>query len=228
MNHLQLAFIIGLLGSLHCVGMCGPLAFALESKHEKPILMVFQKLSYNIGRAISYASLGLLIGLIGKQFWIAGFQQGISILSGLLIIVVSLPRVLTIFKYHLKAPKIIINTISHLLSKSIAKQNGHFFIGLLNGFLPCGFVYLGLATAVNTNSALQSTLFMFVFGIGTLPLMFASMVGINFAKPAIRNQINKILPILTIFLGLWFILRGLNLNIPYLSPEITSTTVICH
>jgi sulfite exporter TauE/SafE len=208
--------------------MCGPLAFALESKQEKTFVMVLQKLSYNIGRAISYAFLGLLIGFVGKQFWIAGLQQGISILSGALIIVLSLPRVLSLFKYHLEAPKFITSTINHLLSKSIAQQNGHFYIGLLNGLLPCGFVYLGLATAVNTSSALQSALFMFVFGMGTLPLMFASMVGFNFAKPAFRNQMNRILPILTILLGIWFVCRGLNLDIPYLSPEMTTTTVICH
>jgi sulfite exporter TauE/SafE len=101
-------------------------------------------------------------------------------------------------------------------------------VGLLNGFLPCGFVYLGLATAVNTSSALQSSLFMFFFGLGTMPLMLAAMVGFNFAKPSVRYQINRILPILTIFLGIWFIFRGLNLGIPFLSPAIADTEVICH
>jgi sulfite exporter TauE/SafE len=228
MNHLQLAFIIGLLGSLHCVGMCGPLAFALENKSKSKWVMVFQKLSYNLGRAISYAFLGLLIGIVGKQFWIAGLQQGISIISGVFIIAATLPRILPLFNLGSYTPKFFTNSVNHLLTKAIVHKAGHFYIGMLNGLLPCGFVYLGLATAVNTNSILQSSLFMLFFGLGTIPLMLAAMVGINFTKPAIRHQINRVLPVLTIFLGVWFILRGLNLNIPYLSPAISQTEVICH
>lgn len=228
MNHLQLAFILGLLGSLHCVGMCGPLAFALEDKSESKLQMITQKVTYNLGRAISYAFLGLLIGLIGKQLWIAGLQQGISILSGTLIIIATLPRLLPLFKLEIYSPKFLVNGVNKLLSKAITNKAGHFYVGLLNGFLPCGFVYLGLATAVNTSSALQSSLFMFFFGLGTMPLMLAAMVGFNFAKPSVRYQINRILPILTIFLGIWFIFRGLNLGIPFLSPAIADTEVICH
>src|SRR5690606_9677821 len=94
MNHLQLAFMIGLFGSLHCVGMCGPLAFALPQQQESKWLTGFKKLSYNIGRAISYAFLGLLIGLLGKQLWLAGLQQSISIISGILIIAAVLPQMI--------------------------------------------------------------------------------------------------------------------------------------
>ena len=228
MNHLQLAFLIGLFGSLHCVGMCGPLAFALQDKTESKWIMAFQKLTYNLGRAFTYAFLGLLIGLIGKQLWLAGLQQGISILSGVIIILVTLPRLLPLFNYQIPFNNPIQNTINKLLSKAISHKSGHFLVGILNGFLPCGFVYLALATAVSTNSVLQSALFMFFFGLGTIPLMLTAMLGINFAKPTFRRQINKVLPVLTILLGCWFILRGLNLDIPYLSPKIENEMVICH
>lgn len=228
MNHLQLAFLIGLFGSLHCVGMCGPLAFAIPDKSKSRWMMIFQKLAYNLGRAITYAFLGLLIGLIGKQLWLAGLQQGISILSGVIIILITLPRLLPLFNIHLPYRNPFQNTINKLLGKAIAHKSGHFLIGILNGFLPCGFVYLALATAVSTSSVLQSALFMFFFGLGTIPLMLTAMLGINFAKPAFRRQLNRILPVLTIFLGFWFILRGLNLDIPYLSPKIADNGVICH
>lgn len=229
MNHLQLAFVIGLFGSLHCVGMCGPLAFALPQQSENKWLTIFKKLSYNIGRAISYSFLGLLIGLIGKQFWLAGLQQGISIISGILIIIAVLPQILRSKKTEYYQPNRFTRGVNQLIGKAIKNKAGHLYLGLLNGFLPCGFVYLGLATAINTSSAYQSALFMFVFGLGTTPLMLFAMVGVNFTKPTFRQKINRFLPYLTLCLGFWFLMRGLNLDIPYLSPKITGTeAVICH
>lgn len=227
MNHLQLAFWIGLLGSFHCVGMCGPLAFALPGATQRWTLFL-QKLSYNLGRTVSYTLLGLLMGLIGKQLWIAGWQQNLSILSGLLIVFISLPKILPFFSinWHFQNP--FQKTFNHLFAKALQRKSGHFVIGILNGFLPCGFVYLALATALSSDNVWQSGLFMSFFGLGTLPLMLAAMLGINFAKPAFRYRINQLLPVLTLCLGLWFILRGLNLDIPYLSPKITAASVICH
>ncbi|WP_017257724.1 sulfite exporter TauE/SafE family protein [Pedobacter arcticus] len=229
MNHLQLAFVIGLFGSLHCVGMCGPLAFAIPQQSESKWITLFKKLSYNIGRAISYSFLGLLIGLLGKQLWLAGLQQGISILSGILIIVAVAPQIIKYRKSQNYVPNRFTQSVNKLIGKAIKNKAGHLYLGLLNGFLPCGFVYLGLATAINTSNAYQSALFMLVFGLGTTPLMLLAMLGVNFSKPTFRQKINQILPYVTLCLGLWFILRGLNLDIPYLSPKITGTNgVICH
>ncbi|MBD3750689.1 MAG: sulfite exporter TauE/SafE family protein [Sphingobacteriales bacterium] len=227
MSHLQLAFWIGLFGSFHCVGMCGPLAFALP-KAAQNWQIIFQKLSYNLGRSLSYALLGLLMGLIGKQLWIAGWQQNLSILSGLLIVIVSLPKILPFFRiaWHYQNP--FQKNFNQLFAKALQRKSGHFLIGMLNGFLPCGFVYLALATALSSDNVWQSGLFMFFFGLGTLPLMFAAMLGINFAKPTFRYRINQLLPVLTLCLGLWFIVRGLNLDIPYLSPNSSTNAVICH
>lgn len=229
MNHLQLAFVIGLLGSFHCVGMCGPLAFAIPQQSESKWITLFKKLSYNLGRAISYSFLGLLIGLLGKQLWLAGLQQGISILSGILIIVAVAPQVIRYQKTQNYTPNRFTQSVNKLIGKAIKNKAGHLYLGLLNGFLPCGFVYLGLATAINTSNAYQSALFMFVFGLGTTPLMLLAMLGVNFSRPAFRQKINLILPYVTLCLGLWFILRGLNLDIPYLSPKIMGNdSVICH
>lgn len=228
MNHLHLAFLIGLLGSLHCVGMCGPLAFAINSNNENKWLMIIQKLSYNFGRALSYTFVGLLIGLLGKQLWIAGVQQAISIITGIIIVLVSLPKIFTFFNFNINFRNPFQEQLNLLIGKAISLKAGHFLLGVLNGFLPCGFVYLALATAVNTNNVLQSGLFMFFFGLGTIPLMLIAMLGINFAKPKIRFQINKLLPILSLCLGCWFILRGLNLDIPYLSVNLVNDGVICH
>lgn len=228
MNHLQLAFVIGLLGSFHCVGMCGPLAFSFPQQAESTWLVVFKKISYNVGRAISYAFLGLLIGLLGKQLWLLGAQQAISVVSGFLIVLAVLPKIIQLSKTGNYQPNSFNNFVNKIIIKAINRKAGHFYLGLLNGFLPCGFVYLGLATAINTSSAYQSALFMFVFGLGTTPLMLLAMLGVNFTKPIFRQKINLLLPYLTLCLGLWFIIRGLNLDIPYLSPKISSEAVICH
>lgn len=227
MSHLQLAFWIGLFGSFHCVGMCGPLAFALP-KAAQNWQIIFQKLNYNLGRSLSYALLGLLMGFIGKQIWIAGWQQNLSILSGLLIVIISLPKILPFFRIAWQYQNPFQKNFNQLFAKALQRKSGHFLIGMLNGFLPCGFVYLALATALSSDNVWQSGLFMFFFGLGTLPLMFAAMLGINFAKPTFRYRINQLLPVLTLCLGLWFIVRGLNLDIPYLSPSLSANAVICH
>ena len=227
MNHLHLAFIIGLFGSLHCIGMCAPLAFSLPSNQNRWALFT-EKFSYNIGRALSYSLLGLLIGLVGKQLWIAGLQQSLSIISGVLILLAAVLRLFPALKFTTRWQSSMPRALNKLIVMAIHHKSGHFIVGILNGFLPCGLVYVALATAVNTSSTVQSALFMFFFGLGTLPLMLSAILGFGFAKPALRNTINKVIPFLMILLGAWFILRGLNLDIPYLSPLIgTGNQVIC-
>lgn len=227
MNHLYLAFLIGLFGSLHCIGMCAPLAFSLPSNQSK-ILLFVEKFSYNIGRAFSYALLGLLIGVIGKQLWIAGAQQILSIISGVLIIIAAFIRLFPVLNFTTGWNTNLPSSVNQIIIKAINHKSGHFIIGLLNGFLPCGLVYVALATALNTNSVLQSGLFMFFFGLGTLPLMLIAILGFGFAKASLRNTINKIIPLFMILLGIWFILRGLNLGIPFLSPLIGGDNPICN
>jgi len=104
------------------------------------------------------------------------------------------------------------------------KIESSIFRGMLNGFLPCGSVYLALAGAVATGSIGQGVLYMFFFGLGTFPLMFLiTWVG-NRVKPKTRHFIyKKATPVIAIALACVFIVRGLNLNIPYLSPKITKS-----
>jgi sulfite exporter TauE/SafE len=228
MNNNEIAFFIGLFGSVHCIGMCGPLAFAVPSFQNKWWLMVTDKVLYNMGRIITYSFLGLLIGFIGKQLWLSGLQQGVSLASGLLIIMAGFSR---LFKIRLKDNRVLsvlLSPVNRLLTYALQHHAGHLVVGLLNGFLPCGFVYLALVGAINTSSPLASAQFMFWFGAGTFPLMLLATVSSGFAGPVIRRRINKAMPYLMVCLGCWFILRGMNLNIPYLSPQKqTSGIAIC-
>ena len=218
MSNSEVAFFIGLFGSVHCIGMCGPLAFAVPSIQNNWGRILADKVLYNAGRVITYTFLGLLIGLIGRQLWLSGLQQGVSLASGLLIIMAGFSR---LFKIRMKENKflsIALSPINRLLNYALQHRAGHLVIGLLNGFLPCGFVYLALVGAINTNSPLSSAQFMFWFGAGTFPLMLAATFSSGFAGPLLRRRINKFMPYLIVCLGFWFILRGLNLDIPYLSP----------
>ncbi len=229
MSNNEIAFFIGLFGSVHCIGMCGPLAFAIPSFHIKWWWIVADKVLYNIGRIITYSFLGLLIGFIGKQLWLSGLQQGVSLISGLFIIMAGLSR---LFKMRLSGSRFFIaflSPVNRILSYALQHRAGHLIVGLLNGFLPCGFVYLALVGALNTPSPFGAAQYMFWFGIGTFPLMLLATISSGFLGPVVRRRINKAMPYLMICLGFWFILRGMGLNIPYLSPQKQPSGIInCH
>lgn len=225
----QLAFYIGLFGSVHCIGMCGPLAFAVPGFHDRWWLVIVDKLVYNAGRVLSYTALGLLIGLLGKQLWLAGLQQSVSIISGALIITAGFSRLFKARFSQSGVMAVILMPVQKMISYALTHHMGHFIVGLLNGFLPCGFVYLALVGAVNTSSPLASAQYMFWFGAGTFPLMLAATIGSGYIGPVFRRRINKGMPFLMICLGCWFLLRGLSLDIPYLSPVKQQHGVaICH
>ncbi len=198
--------------------MCGPLAFAVPVAQNKWWLIVGDKLLYNAGRVISYTFLGLLIGFAGRQLWISGLQQSISLLSGLLIIMAGFSRIFKLRFYQSKAFNQMVSPVNRLLNYAFNHHAGHFVIGLLNGFLPCGFVYLALVGAINTNSPAMAAQYMFWFGVGTFPLMLIATISSGFIGPVVRRRINRTMPYLMVCLGFWFVLRGLSLNIPYLSP----------
>jgi len=229
MSSNSIAFFIGLFGSIHCIGMCGPLAFAIPINNNKWWLITGDKILYNLGRIVTYCVLGLLIGFIGKQLWIYGLQQSVSLLSGMLIIVAAFTR---LFKMRLSGSKllsVLMLPFNKLLSYSLQYHSGHFIIGLINGLLPCGFVYLALAGAINTPTPFSAGVFMFWFGMGTFPLMLIATISSGFIGPLVRRRINRVIPYVMICLGFWFILRGLNLNIPYFSPAKPTTGVnVCH
>lgn len=227
MNTNEVAFFIGLFGSLHCVGMCGPLAFAIPASQKGWAYIVADKFLYNLGRVLSYTTIGFLIGFLGRQLWISGLQQGISLVSGLLIILAGFSRILKVSLFSSKAASRFLAPVSKAINYAIERGAGNFAVGVLNGFLPCGFVYLALIGAVNTASPVSAAAYMFWFGAGTFPLMLLATVSTGFMSIPVRRRINNALPYLMVCLGFWFILRGMDLNIPYLSPTNGSAQSVC-
>lgn len=229
------AFILGLLGSLHCVGMCGPIAFMLPVDRSNSFKKVSQIGVYHIGRLLAYSLIGLVFGLLGKSLNLFGVQQQLSIAIGVLMIVVVLIPYKTFAKYNLSKPlnKIISNVKSNL-GQALKKKTPDTFltIGFLNGFLPCGLVYMAVFGAIATGSLLQGSFYMVLFGIGTIPLMTSAIYLGKFLNQTIKQRIQKAIPVFVVIIGVLFILRGLGLGIPYISPapvvEMATSAIDCH
>ena len=214
--------ILGLLGSFHCVGMCGPIAIVLPLKGKSWFFRIFNGVAYNLGRSVTYGLLGFIFGLAGAGLSLAGLQQKVSIAMGLvMILIVVLPWIFggSFSAENLGTP--VFNRIRKPLTRLM--QSGStgalFLIGLLNGLLPCGLVYVALAGAIGTGNLSASVLFMVIFGLGTLPLMLLVSLAGNMVGKTLRSRINKWIPAVVILVGILFILRGLNLGIPYISPK---------
>jgi len=217
------AFTIGLVGSFHCIGMCGPIAFALPSKSKATHHKIISGLIYNSGRLTTYVLFGLLFGIIGQGISTASTQQTISIVLGVIFILsVIIPKSLINKINPTSTIGFYISKVKYGLSKLLTSSStpNLILIGLLNGLLPCGLVYAAIGGAIATGNTIDGAYFMLAFGLGTLPMMFSAVLLSNFINISFRNRIRKILPIFIFLLGALFIIRGLNLNIPYLSPKI--------
>jgi uncharacterized protein len=222
MIELYTALTIGLIGSFHCIGMCGPIAVALPVGDRSLYARTSGALLYNLGRTLTYGVLGAIFGLLGKGIEMAGFQQWASIIIGMVMIIsVVFPF---LFRDGINIEKIMFGGAARLIGRLkllFAKQSfaNLFFIGLLNGLLPCGLVYVAVAGAINTNDITMGVLYMLIFGLGTTPIMLSvTMLG-NVISQSFRKKMNRIIPAFIIFLGILFILRGLSLGIPYVSPK---------
>lgn len=224
------ALSIGFLGSFHCIGMCGALALSLPVQHLEGNKKNLGILLYNLGRVCTYASLGLLFGLVGSSFQLFGWQQILSIIAGLLLLIMAFLQIsgsrnqtpLWLDKYWNKP---IISKIAPLFNGS--KLINTFTIGLLNGLLPCGLVYIAIAGALATSNSLSGALFMALFGLGTLPAMFAIGITGNKMGYNFRNLIKRSTPYVIAIMGVLLVLRGANLGIPYLSPTHEKGHVNC-
>lgn len=232
---LYTAIIFGLISSFHCIGMCGPIAMMLPIDRKSEAKKISQLSVYHLGRLIAYALLGLLFGLLGKGLFLAGMQQQLSITVGILMIIITVVPEKTLANYNFSKPinKVISKVKSNLGSQFKNRSYKSFFtIGLLNGYLPCGMVYVALFGALAMPSIELSILYMLLFGLGTVPMMSMVVLITNLVSIPIRNTIQKVIPVLAVCIGVLFIIRGLGLNISYVSPSTMSlfiqSEVSCH
>jgi uncharacterized protein len=227
----SIAFFTGLAGSLHCLGMCGPIVLALPVQGFLTFQRKIAVLLYHLGRITTYSILGMLAGYIGNGFQLIGLQQFMSVTLGFFLIISILP----FEKFQLNFVMKWVFNIKQAFYKQFQKRNlSHLFrLGMLNGLLPCGTVYLSLTAAILVGNPVLASAYMLVFGLGTLPLLFMVSLAHPLIPLKIRNSFLKLTPLFTVLFGLFFILKGSNLNIPFLSPMMTNeptknTTLVCH
>jgi uncharacterized protein len=212
------ALILGLVSSLHCIAMCGPIAMMLPLVRDNPERKALQIILYHAGRMTSYSTLGLLFGIFGRGLYIAGMQQRLSIVAGVLMILIIIIPEKTFAKYNLSKP--IYRLISQAKSAMGARlrnpsMSSLFTIGLLNGLLPCAMIYAALFGALATQQIFDGGLYMALFGIGTIPLMSGVSYLSGIITIPIRNRIQKVIPVAMVCVGVLFIARGLSLDTHY-------------
>ena len=228
------AFIIGALGSTHCIGMCGPIALSLPSVNESTFSKFIGSFLYNIGRTITYACLGFFLGVIGNSFSLLGLQRSLSVVLGVLILFFLF---FPIFNKWFGSHHFLSGFYSYIrmqIAKLFKRRDysSIFFIGLLNGFLPCGLVYIALAGALSTNSPINSALFMVFFGLGTLPLLWTFTFFGQFATLKLRRVFRLTYPVIVFTMACLLILRGFGINIsPKLftpNTSVSKSLIECH
>ena len=230
------AFLFGILGSFHCVGMCGPIAFMLPVSRENPGKRFFQISLYHLGRLLSYSLIGIAFGLVGKSLNLFGIQQQISIGIGILMILLVVLPSEKLAKFHFSRPLYKwIGKIKSSLGAELKKKSPDTFltIGFLNGFLPCGLVYMAVLGAIATGSIAFGGLYMLLFGLGTVPLMTGAIYFSKYlTSGSLRHYVRKVIPVFVLLIGVLFVLRGMGLDIPYVSPapvkDLVTAGASCH
>lgn len=212
---------LGFASGFHCLGMCGPIALSLGLSKKQQVNFHLQNLTYQFGRILTYSFLGAIVGIVGEGFQLAGFQKYISILAGILLITMALFSFGGDFTSKIPAISNALLKVKINIGKLLRKTDysSRFLTGVLNGFLPCGMVYMALTASLAAGGIWQSSTFMVFFGLGTFPFMFAAVLFGNILNATVRNKILKIVPVFMLILGALFILRGMELGIPYVSPK---------
>jgi sulfite exporter TauE/SafE len=220
------ALILGLAGSLHCAGMCGPLALAIPTASTTRTGFVAGRLAYNLGRMLTYCLLGVVFGLLGRTLLLAGIQRWVSILLGLALLL----GLVSSRKLSLWQPVIaLVGQLKSHMSVLIRTRSlvAQVLLGLLNGLLPCGLVYVACAGATATGSLSSGVVYMAAFGLGTVPMMLGIGLTGRLIPTALRLQLRKAIPASVLLLASLLILRGLSLGIPYVSPDLSGGNPSC-
>lgn len=214
-------FLLGLLSSWHCLGMCGPLTFAVASNFRISHSPIPWFIPYHTGRVLMYGGIGAILGIVGLGVNLVGYQKWISILLGLGIILYFLLPSLFKLKKLGKWLYAVPHWFSSIWTKVIKRTSltGLFLSGALNGLLPCGLVYLALAGAITQPSPFASFYYMMAFGAGTIPLLVFSHFPYKYIQEKFPTLIKRGVPIIACLFGALLIYRGLGHG-TFLSPSL--------
>jgi sulfite exporter TauE/SafE len=216
------SFVLGIGGSLHCLGMCGPLAMSLPFSSMQKAKRNAQLVIYFLAKAFGYGLIGAMLGMLGKGFSIMNWQQALSVVAGIVMLAL-------LFLPALR-PKmgnfLFRRQFGHLYQAMMQRTRWYHFLllGLLNAFLPCGLVYTALAAALVSAGAGQGFLNMFLFGIGTAPALMLMILVKHQLSMKLRLRLKPLSVAVSVLVALLLIVRGLDIGIPYLSPQMHAET----
>jgi sulfite exporter TauE/SafE len=220
------AFALGMLGSLHCAAMCGPLMLALPAPPGGAARFISGRILYQLGRIMTYGLLGLVVGIVGRSLFLIGLQRWFSIALGLAV----LAGFFISTKISLSTPVVrMVGGLKKAMSSQMQKKDFRslLLLGMLNGLLPCGLVYVALATAAAAGGIGSGLGYMAVFGLGTLPAMLSISLWGKLVPGSLRWSLRRLIPFGVCGLAVLLILRGMALGIPYLSPDLASGASAC-
>lgn len=218
---LSAVFLIGLLGSAHCMGMCGGFVMIITQMPGSSQQRRVNQSLYFLGKTVTYMVLGAVAGAFGLGLgsFFAGMQDILSIGLGLFLIVIGLGLIGVLKRFEGVSFIGQLSGFSKTLSWLLQRPHpaSIFGVGLLNGLLPCGLVYGLLALAATSGHPLQGALTMGVFGLATIPALFLTGAAATVMRPVWRARLHLASGILVIVLGLVTITRGLPGILPHAS-----------
>jgi len=229
-----IALTLGFFGSLHCVGMCGPLVLASYSlKRDSGLSVLTHAISYHSGRIGGYMALGLVFGLLGSVAVFTGSQRFLSVLLGAVLVLMSL---FSVNPDQLLSRSAIFSALYTKISKALSKilagtrSFPTVLSGFLNGFLPCGLVYIAIAGSVSMGHAFGAMGFMLFFGMGTIPALLLLSFGQQWVSSGIRVSLRRMYPIISFLMGLYLIYRGIFSKLPLELDffEAVRNPIMCH
>lgn len=214
------SLILGVAGSAHCLGMCGPIALAVPSPRNEWRSRLSSTLLLNTGRIVTYALIGAAFGAFGHGLRLAGLQQAASIVAGVVLLVsIVVPGLL---ERWLPASRgvVLIGRLRSVLARNLKRTAPEALLltGMLNGLLPCGLVYAAAIGSTAMGTAWDGALYMALFGLGTWPMLFAVRMGSGMLGSGARSALRRASPVMVGIVAVLLVLRGLNLGIPYVSP----------
>lgn len=217
------AILMGLAGGLHCVGMCGPLVLAATARSP----FAGSKIIYNLGRVLTYGLLGIVAGTVGGLIQITPYQNLLAFTLGGIFLLIGFGAISGV---HIPLLSSVIHRFTNWLKTTFGNflkgRKNIFFLGMLNGLLPCGLTYLALTYCLTLDSFVKGFLFMVIFGVGTIPVMVGLLWVLGSVLNKLRIGYRKVSMIVMIVIGSLVIGRALMSHGNHFENEAQSNALI--
>jgi len=228
---LPLVLLSGLLGSGHCVGMCGAFAMAIGWNTQRPVENGLRQICYGAGRAVTYSFLGAVAGFAGQRMqfrltWLESTQGVLSVIAGVLLLGAGMISAgwLPTIRWRRSSTSRSAGTRCSAAAQframlSAPSRWSVFVAGLATGFLPCGLVYALLMMAASSTSVVRGAMIMAVFALGTMPLMIATGMGSSLLSLPARTRLMKLAAASVVLMGGLTVARGAGFLLGNTGPD---------